>query len=209
MPRSLIPIARAIHQYVSMAMLLLTLFFAVTGITLNHPEWFIGAPHITENQWQLPESLHQQALVGGSEHSPSVDSEALLAHVRQQHPLAGAAANFELLTDWHGQQLRFGELSLTQQGPGYHATIFIDLVSGEVEVNERDAGVIAMLNDLHKGRHSGAFWSLLIDISALLMVLFVISGLLLVLPNRRLGPKLFKLAGISAVLSVLLMLSTR
>ena len=38
--RKTLNLARLIHVYVSMALLTLLLFFSVTGITLNHPEWF-------------------------------------------------------------------------------------------------------------------------------------------------------------------------
>ncbi len=35
--------ARLIHVYTSMIALLVVLFFAVTGLTLNHPEWTFGS----------------------------------------------------------------------------------------------------------------------------------------------------------------------
>ena len=38
--KSTLSFSRLIHVYVSMALLSLLLFFSVTGITLNHPEWF-------------------------------------------------------------------------------------------------------------------------------------------------------------------------
>jgi len=38
--KSTLSLSRLIHIYVSMALLTLLLFFSVTGITLNHPEWF-------------------------------------------------------------------------------------------------------------------------------------------------------------------------
>jgi hypothetical protein len=37
-----------------------------------------------------------------------------------------------------------------------------------------------MLNDLHKGRHTGAEWSVVIDISAIISALVAITGLILV-----------------------------
>ncbi len=41
-------VARTLHIYVSMALLLLMLFFAFTGITLNHPDWFGASNAIRE-----------------------------------------------------------------------------------------------------------------------------------------------------------------
>jgi hypothetical protein len=34
--------ARTLHLYLSMLSFLAVLFFALTGLTLNHPEWFGG-----------------------------------------------------------------------------------------------------------------------------------------------------------------------
>ena len=41
-------------------------------------------------------------------------------------------------------------------------------------------GLVALLNDLHKGRDSGTAWGVIIDLSAVLMVLVSLSGLVLV-----------------------------
>ncbi len=41
-------------------------------------------------------------------------------------------------------------------------------------------GPVAILNDLHKGRDTGAAWSNVIDISAILMCLVSLSGLVLI-----------------------------
>jgi hypothetical protein len=45
----------------------------------------------------------------------------------------------------------------------------------------------AKLNDLHKGRNSGGLWSFIIDLSAFLMIVFSITGLLLALAQRRIN----------------------
>ena len=46
-------------------------------------------------------------------------------------------------------------------------------------------GFVALLNDLHKGRDSGRAWSFVIDLSAVLMALVSLSGLVLVYPPHR------------------------
>jgi hypothetical protein len=40
--------------------------------------------------------------------------------------------------------------------------------------------LIAIINDLHKGRDTGKAWAFVIDISAILMVLVSLSGLVLI-----------------------------
>ena len=53
------------------------------------------------------------------------------------------------------------------------------MVTQHAEIEITDYGVIALLNDLHKGRNSGEVWKRFIDITALLMVFFVLTGVCL------------------------------
>lgn len=71
------------------------------------------------------------------------------------------------------------------KGPGYNASVFVDVTSEFVEVETTNYGVIALLNDLHKGRNSGEVWKWFIDITALLMIFFVLTGVCLLLPKKR------------------------
>jgi hypothetical protein len=47
------------------------------------------------------------------------------------------------------------------------------------------AGVVGVLNDLHKGRDTGSRWSWVIDISAGLMVIVSLTGMILMLYIKR------------------------
>lgn len=47
MSRQLYSVLRWLHVYVSMLSFLTILFFAITGITLNHPEWTLGLTQTT------------------------------------------------------------------------------------------------------------------------------------------------------------------
>lgn len=42
-----------------------------------------------------------------------------------------------------------------------------------------DDGLVAVINDLHKGRHTGTAWFYFIDVTAVICLLFAITGLLL------------------------------
>lgn len=59
-------------------------------------------------------------------------------------------------------------------------------MSAQAELDVTDYGWVARLNDLHKGRHSGEAWKWLIDASALLMLVFILSGVALLLPKKHL-----------------------
>ena len=48
------------------------------------------------------------------------------------------------------------ECTVSFKGPGYSADAFIDRESGQYTLTEFDHGLIAVINDLHKGRDTGA-----------------------------------------------------
>ncbi len=43
-------VLRWLHVYISMLSFLVILFFAITGVTLNHPEWTFGATETLEEE---------------------------------------------------------------------------------------------------------------------------------------------------------------
>ena len=50
------------------------------------------------------------------------------------------------------------DCSVALKSPGYAADVFIDRATGRYELTEAKMGFVAVLNDLHKGRDSGAAW---------------------------------------------------
>jgi hypothetical protein len=73
------------------------------------------------------------------------------------------------------------DVSITFKGPAYSADVFIDREKGGYEVAEIKKGVVAVWNDLHKGRDSGKGWSWVIDISAIFLIIVSLTGLILLL----------------------------
>ncbi|MGU3843637.1 PepSY-associated TM helix domain-containing protein, partial [Vibrio diabolicus] len=59
------------------------------------------------------------------------------------------------------------------------------MTTGAAEVETTHFGIVALLNDLHKGRNSGGIWKWFIDVTALLMVFFVLTGVCLLLPKKK------------------------
>lgn len=100
--------------------------------------------------------------------------------------------------------MQLGEVSLNYKGPGYNATVFIDLVSKSIEVETTDYGTIALLNDLHKGRNVGDVWKWFNDVIAILMILFVLTGVCLLLPNKKKLIRLLKWTLTGSVISLVI-----
>lgn len=174
---------RWLHIYSSMFGLVAILFFSVTGLTLNHPSWTFGSLEKEETQ----KGTVEKAWLGDAEKEPM--KLEIVEHLRKQHGVRGAVDEFTSDET---------ECSITFKGPGYSADVFLDRESGEYEVIQRSAGLMAVMNDLHKGRDSGKAWSLVIDISAVLLIIVSLTGigLLLYIKRRRRNGLLSTLGGL-------------
>jgi hypothetical protein len=185
---------RWVHIYLSMLSMAALLFFAVTGITLNHPAWFFGGTGRTvQVQGQLKtEWLNLPAAQPDAEGRPdaarSVAKLEVVEHLRKTHGIRGALAEF---------RADERECMVTFKGPGYAADAFIDRATGRYDLTETAHGFVAIINDLHKGRDTGKTWSVLIDASAILMTFVSLTGLVLLfyIKRRRISGLLTALVG--------------
>jgi hypothetical protein len=189
--KSSLHFARIVHIYVSMALLLLMLFFAFTGITLNHPDWFIR---------QGGESLASEEVLPG-----------FLLPVNSEDPDWREATAHWLSSQWgvdgHSAEFSEDEVALVHKGPGRYQSITLDLLDGKAYIEQIDYGLIAVLNDLHKGRNSGTLWVWLLDLSSILIILFSLTGAFLLLPqSRRLKKSLLAMAGVSSACALIYLL---
>lgn len=165
---------KQLHQWhwISSALCLVAmLLFSVTGLTLNHAEDIPATPRVTHHELTLPPAL-RAALASASA------------------PADGRGPMPPQLADWLKQSLGVSvgdreaewsaaELYLAMPRPGGDAWVRIARDTGAVEHEDTDQGVIALLNDLHKGRHAGAVWHGLLDVLALACLVFTVTGLLL------------------------------
>ena len=89
------------------------------------------------------------------------------------------------------------------KGPGYEADATIDRATGNYDLSVSPFSLVAVLNDLHKGRDTGKKWSAVIDFSAVLMTLVSLTGLTLIffLNKRRFSGLV--LVAVGALLSCL------
>jgi hypothetical protein len=192
-------VARWLHIYLSMAGLFVLLFFSVTGVTLNHPEWFEGGTgHSTEAEGTLDPRWVKPPL-DGADAFQGVARLEVVEHLRHAHGVRGALADFTADDR---------ECVVTFKGPGYAADAFIDRATGSYRLSQTSHGFVALINDLHKGRDTGKRWSLVIDLSAVLMTLASLTGLVLLfyIKRRRIPGLLTMLAGTAIVVAVMVYL---
>jgi hypothetical protein len=163
--KELAKLSRWLHIYLSMVSFAIVLFFSLTGLTLNHPSWLGGDKQVVvKNKGALNVKWVNQ------QDTAKIAKLEIVEFLRKTHQVKGAVS--EIRIDEY-------EVSVVLKGPAYSCDAFINRETGSYEVSEVKMGVMAVLNDLHKGRDSGEGWSWIIDISAIFLTLISLSGLIL------------------------------
>lgn len=176
---------RWLHIYLSMIGLATILFFSATGITLNHPDLFLAETERTQNtdgrmetRWLNKGTSTESNVENNDIPDPAtqVDKFEIVEHLRKRHGIHGEVADL---------RVDDRECMVAFKGPGYSADTYIERATGKYTLTQNRHGLVAILNDLHKGRDSGPVWSWVIDISAGMMVIVSLSGLLLLFYIKR------------------------
>ena len=189
---------KTLHQWhwISSAMCLLgMLLFAATGITLNHASLIEAKPEVVTRTAQVPAEL----LAG----LPAVqEGNAPLPPVLVQW----LAQHWSLRVDGREADWSDGEIYLSLPRPGGDAWLSVDTATGEATHESTDRGWIAYLNDLHKGRNAGPWWSWFIDLFAVAALVFSLSGLFLLQMHARHRPSTWPMVGLGVLLPLLIAL---
>jgi uncharacterized protein len=192
--KQLFNFSRWLHVYLSTAIFSLLIFFSMTGFTLNHAHWFNSEGHRGIEKIMMPQEL--QSTLSNQNTLPV---SLITAHIKTEYGLENPKSI--------DMDLDVGEISLDYPIPSGYVFITLFTESGEMEIEYQTGSLIALFNNLHKGRHSGNTWSLLIDISAWAMILFSLAGLFILLQHRkrRLSGLLTVLAGTLSPLLIYLL----
>jgi len=175
------------HTYTSMISLLVVLFFSLTGITLNHPDWVFGTKDVTRTV--------SGTLPGGWIRNGQPDWLTVAEELRAQQGLRGRASDPRA----DDQQADISFLA-----PGYSADTVIDVKTGTYETTILEQGAVAVMNDLHKGRDASPAWKWVIDLSGVFLTVISLTGLGILLYLKKTRVQALTVMGIGAVLTVLL-----
>ena len=167
--KRLFSFSRWLHIYVSSALFGLLFFFCFTGITLNHPDW-VGKSEPTNQTLVLPDELTKP--------------------IAGELPLNSIQHYIEKITGLSNPRsvdvaLDIGEITYDYPLPAGYAFVSVFIEDKQIEIEHGNSGLTALLNDLHKGRHSGVVWAWVIDVSAVLMLLFTTTGIIILLQNAK------------------------
>jgi hypothetical protein len=181
-------VVRWLHIYTSMVSLLIVLFFAVTGVTLNHPDWLA-----TEQTRELTGQLTQRWMSGDS-----VDWLVIADELRAKQGVHGSVTNRSL--DASGAML-------TYKAPGYSADAVVDTATGKYQLTVAYQGAVGVLNDLHRGRDAGGTWAWVIDAAGFFLVALSATGLGLLLYLKKVRARaLLAMVGGAVLVTVLAVL---
>lgn len=101
---------RWLHIYLSMVSFAILFFFAVTGLTLNHQQWFTNQ----QKTFQYKGQVDRKWLEG------NVDKLDIVEYLRSHHGISKAVNEF---------RVDDGQVSVSFKGPGYEAAVFMTFVS--------------------------------------------------------------------------------
>ena len=191
-----------LHQWhwISSAMCLMGMFlFAITGITLNHASQIEAKPTIERLQATAPAALVAQLRSYAEQHDGA------------KEPLPAAAEQW-LQDTWKVQaggrvaEWAVDEIYLAMPRAGGDAWVRIELEGGAAEYEKTDRGWISWLNDVHKGRNTGAAWNWFIDIFAVMCLVFCITGFLILKFHAANRPFTWPMVGLGVLIPIVIAL---
>ena len=193
---------KTLHKWhwISSALCLLgMLLFAATGLTLNHASQIEARPSVTSRKGQLPLSLRAElAKINAGDDSDRA-TDPLPPGIR-----AWLDATMQVKVGARAAEWSPEEVYVALPRPGGDAWVRIARASGEVEYELTDRGWISYLNDLHKGRNTGAAWSWFIDLFALACLIFSITGLFILKMHAANRPITWPIVGLGVLIPFLL-----
>jgi len=180
-------LSRMLHAYLSAFAFLALFFFSATGILLNHPEWF--------EAYQPAEHKAAFALT-------PAELAAAKASPDRGRALAAAAARHARLPGAYASADMDGPQALVRlEGPKGSSDLTIDLSTGKAEARVTRPNLMAIIQDLHRGKNSGVAWRWVIDLSAWIVLGLSMIGYVLFFSLRfRLKTSLILTAASLAVL---------
>lgn len=173
--RALYSTSRALHIYISTALFFLLILFCVSGIVLNHVDWLKN----DKNNGQVTATIPAELVTKANAQLDTLPTlypeiEAFLA---KQYSLTKVKS-----IEWEKEDAL---VIIDYPLPAGFAYAELDFTTGELNLDYQTGGFLSLIGDLHKGRYTGEVWSWVIDISAVLMIIFAITGMIILFQNRK------------------------
>lgn len=158
------------HGYLSAFSFLALLFFSVTGIFLNHPDW----PKV-----HLPEAVQRTIVLTPAELAQvkaSVEPAPVIARlIGEKMRLRGAFKDGEVSGS---------DVFIRLQGVRGNSDLRGNIQTGKIDVVVEPHHPLAIVNDLHRAEQAGWPWRLFVDLLAGLLIVMSLIGFILFLSLR-------------------------
>lgn len=185
-----------VHWTSGAVSLMSILFFAITGVTLNHSDEWGLKPEVRQEEKVLPEAL----LADLQRQASKPERAKVPGKVRSFLSAMGFPSRG---TEWEWSEFEvYGE----HQAPGENAWVAMDLETGEVSLEETKRGKVAYFNDLHRGLYTGRVWAGYLDVCAVAIAVFSLTGLGLLFVHAKRRGSTWLLVGLGVLVPVLLAL---
>jgi hypothetical protein len=158
-------LCRTWHGYLSALAFVWLLFFSITGILLNHPDWLSrGGPAVRNGAFQL-----DPAQIDAVRHAAEPGA-ALVTLLRSRVALIGDVDSSDKLGDMMFVRLK---------GARGSSDLRVDLRTGSGTSAVESLPALALFKELHRGGQAGPVWRALIDIMGGILTASSVIGLLI------------------------------
>lgn len=177
---------RSWHGYLSAFSFLILLFFAVTGILLNHPTLSQAKPPILTQAYVALTPAQVKLLATSPDYGQEL-YKISAAHARLEGKLVNAQRDGD-------------EVLIRLQGIRGGSLIQADLAKAKVDISVDRQYFLAIIGELHRTERAGPVWQVFVDAVGILLIAVAVLGMSLFLSMRfRLRTALI-LSGASLVL---------
>lgn len=175
--RNFASISRILHIYFSSFLFTLLILFCITGVILNHLDWLDGTNTDGDIELKIPADILKQIDSSADFQLNTLPLNELQMLFSSKYELQNASS-----IDFDDE---ISELIFDYQIPAGYAAAIVDLNTNLITLEYRQGSSWSIMSDLHKGRHSGKAWSWVIDLSAILMIFFSLTGILILFQNKK------------------------
>ncbi|WP_154224643.1 PepSY-associated TM helix domain-containing protein [Marinicella rhabdoformis] len=185
------------HWVSSAVSLICLLLFSLTGITLNHADWFESKTTVETGDLNLPKAVVQTIKSNFSDGEVKALPHTLIQWLENQKPneFNYSKGSFE----WDEYEVYF-----KQPMPGGDKWFVVDIEGAVLSYSVSHRGAIAWLNDLHKGRHTGLVWKWFINVFAVAIFIFSLTGLWLLQIHSKRRPSTWYITASGLLIPALL-----
>ena len=185
---SILRLLRTWHGYLSAFAFLILIFFAATGILLNHPTWSQAKPPILSQAYITLTSDQIARLKTSPDYGAELRKIAA-AHLRLEGQMINAQRDGE-------------EVLIRLQGIRGGSLVTADLTNGKTRIDVDRQYFLAIIDELHRTERAGPVWQAFVDFTGVLLIAVAVLGYGLFLMLRFRLKTALTLSALSLILMV-------